>query len=426
MTGVAAAVDAAAPAAGLGVLYLLAVLFIAMRHGERAALVTALLASLAFNFFFLEPRYQFGINSAANVVTLVVLTIASVTVGRLAEQVRQQAVTAHEAARLAQERERENALVAAAASALLEGTDLNTGRQDARIELASAPAPREGELPVRLPTKEKPAWLYVAAEPSGDPGARARVAEVLARLVDVSVERKRIDAQATEVEATKRADIAKTAILHAISHDLRSPLTAIITAAGALQRGPADPADRKELAAVIAIEADRLARLIDDLLDLSRIEAGAVETRPDWCDLQEIVASASARAPLDHPIELALDGLPLVKADHVQIERVFANLIENACLYSTPGRPVRVSGSVAGERVLLRVTNEGPTIPRAARLRIFEPFARAGQSRGGSGLGLAICRGFVEANGGSITLQSGSGETSFTVSLPLTRAEVPA
>jgi two-component system sensor histidine kinase KdpD len=317
------------------------------------------------------------------------------------------------------------AMVATAASALLEGGDLRTGRQDARIELASAPAPREGEIAVRLPTQRKPAWLYVAADHSAEIEAHARVAEILARLVDVSVERKRLDAQATEVEATKRADVAKTAILHAISHDLRSPLTAIITAAGALQRGAIDPADQKELAAVIATEAERLARLIDDLLDLSRIEAGAVEPRPDWCDLKEIIASASARAQLDHPVDLALNGLPLVKADHVQLERVFANLIENACLYSTPGRPVRVTGSVAGDRVLLRVTNEGPTIPRAARLRIFEPFARAGGSRHGSGLGLAICRGFVEANGGSINLQSGNGETSFTVSLPLTRTEVP-
>ena len=125
-------------------------------------------------------------------------------------------------------------------------------------------------------------------------------------------------------------------------------------------------------------------------------------------------------------MQLSLDSLPLVRADPAQLERVFANLLDNACRFSTPGRPVRVTGSVAGERVQVRVTNEGPTIPRADRLRIFEPFAGASGQARGVGLGLAICRGFVEANGGRIELQSSNDETSFTVSFPRAPQRVPA
>jgi two-component system sensor histidine kinase KdpD len=256
--------------------------------------------------------------------------------------------------------------------------------------------------------------------------AHARVAEVLARLVDVAAQQQRLDAQATEAEATRRAEVAKTAILHSVSHDLRAPLTAIILASGALRRGPVEPAVQAEAAAVIDRESHRLARLVDDLLDMSRIDAGAVAPQADWCDLGEIVERATERTPGTSPVVIELQSLPEVRADPGQLERVFANLIDNARRFSTTGRPVRVTGTVAGDRVQVRVTNEGPMIPRATRLRIFEPFAGARGQAGGIGLGLAICRGFVEANGGRIALQSGDRETSFTVSFPVARQRVPA
>ena len=425
VTGVAVAVDALAPAAGLGMIYLVAVAFVAMRHGELAAFATALLAAVAFKFFFIAPRYGPGIQDFGNVVLLLTLVGASIVMGRLAERVRRQAHEAREAARLATARERENAMIATAASALLESGDVQTGRTDARIELAAAPSPRPGEMAVRLPTSRRPAWLYVPEEAS-DPEAHERIAAVLGRLVDVALERQQLDARATEVEATKRAEVAKTAILHAISHDLRTPLTAIILASDTLRQEPLEADMQAEVAEVIDTQAKRLARLIDDLLDMSRIDAGAVDPQAEWCDLHDLVASAAAGLEHQHPVQISLDSLPPVRADPAQLERVFANLLDNACRFSTPGRPVRVTGSVAGERVQVRVTNEGPTIPRADRLKIFEPFAGAGQQARGIGLGLAICRGFVEANGGRIVLQSGDHETSFTVSFPRVPARVPA
>ena len=166
----------------------------------------------------------------------------------------------------------------------------------------------------------------------------------------------------------------------------------------------------------------RLAELMSDLLDLSKIQAGAVAPQADWCDLAEIVAASAAGARTEHPIELALPpDLPLVRADAAQLERVFSNLIENAVKFSPADVPVRVTAGAGGGRVTVRVIDQGRGIPSADRARVFEPFFRVrGTPGSGSGLGLAICRGFVEANGGQIVLQTGAGRgTSFAVSLPL-------
>jgi two-component system sensor histidine kinase KdpD len=279
---------------------------------------------------------------------------------------------------------------------------------------------------VRLPTSARPAWLYLAKDGSWTRQDQTRVAQALAHLIDVAFERDRLGARVAETEATRRAEVAKTAILHAISHDLRSPLTAITTAASGLSDEDLSGADRAELASVIKSEAARLSRLVDDLLDLSRIEADAVNPNPDWCDLRDMVTSAAAHVRVvrgDYPIEFSLPSdLPLIRADHVQLERVFANLIENAVKFSPPGVPIRVSSTSVGERVVVRVTDRGPGVPRRERARIFEPFVRGPDARRGSGLGLAICRGFVEANGGRIVLQAGNGEeTSFAVSFPVAR-----
>ena len=231
-------------------------------------------------------------------------------------------------------------------------------------------------------------------------------------------------AQSAEAEATRRADVAKTALLHAISHDLRSPLTAITTAASALAARPRPTReDRQALIEAIEAESARLARLVDDLLDLSRIEAGAVNPRTDWCDLGDVAGAAPRRRRRragEHPIELDLPAdLPLVRADAAQLERVFSNLLENAIKFSPDGAPVRVSGGPGGGRVTVRVTDRGRGVPRAKRAEIFEPFVRGRDDGQGSGLGLAICRGFVEANGGEIRLQSATGQgTTFAVSFP--------
>jgi two-component system, OmpR family, sensor histidine kinase KdpD len=219
-------------------------------------------------------------------------------------------------------------------------------------------------------------------------------------------------------------------VLHAISHDLRSPITAIRTASQALALGGLGRHDERELLTAVEEESERLGRLVEDLLDLSRIEAGAVGPRSDWCDLADVVAIAAEqvrRRHGEHPISLELPSdLPLIRADPFQLERVFANLIENAVKFSPAGAPVRVTGGVDHEKVTVTVIDQGPGIPPSRQAAVFEPFVRGPRDQNrGSGLGLAICRGFVEANGGEIAVGADSGSgAAFAVSFPLVEQPV--
>jgi two-component system sensor histidine kinase KdpD len=429
-TGAVALLESLAPAAGLAPIYLLAVLLLAIRRGLVAALATSVLSVLSLNFFFFQPLHRLTIADSENIAALVVFAIAAFVVARLATAARDRAAEAESRARLAAAREWESSLLAEVSSSLLadSAAPLREGlgptlaaaleRSGARLELSSAPSPSPDESAVRLPTNEGSAWLYTREF------GLERLAEPLAKLVDVALERRRLGEQAAQADAVRRAEVAKTAVLHAISHDLRSPLTAIATAGAALRAGELSQTDRAELVGVIEDETARLARLVDDLLDLSRIEAGAANPNPDWCDLLDVVSRAA-----DHvrdsvgelPLELDLPTeLPLVRVDSVQAERVFTNLIENAAKFSPQDAPIRISGGVGGGHVTVRVSDRGHGIPPSDRRHVFEPFFRGREGRPGSGLGLAICRGFVEANGGRIRVQSRPGEgASFAVSFPL-------
>jgi len=442
-TGLVALLDKVAPITGLGVVYMLAVLLIAIRRGELAALATAVLSVLALNYFFIEPRHRLTISDSENVVALAVLLIAAIVVGRLAATARDRAREAEERARLTAAREREAAILAEAASAVLAAGDLETQLDNLaasvtastsealRVELTAAPPEdADGEL-VPLASRQRSGWIWAAPRSGWARDDLERMAEPLGRLIDIAHEHDRISSRFAESEATRRADAAKTALLHAISHDLRSPLTAITTAAGGLRTGTISEADRRELLSVIDDESDRLARLVDDLLDVSRIQAGAVNPRTDWCDLSDLTASAAAgvRARLgDHPIEFDLPAdLPLVQADAAQLERIFSNLLENAIRFSPEDEPVRISGGTGGGKVIVRVTDQGRGIAAARQAEVFEPFVGGRDGHAGSGLGLAICRGLVEANGGTIRLQSTPGlGTSFAVALPLSPQPAPA
>ncbi len=432
-TAAIAALHHTAPAAGLGIVYLLAVLTVAIRRGELSALVTSILSVLTLNYLFIVPLHRFAIAHSQDVVELAVLLIAAVVVGRLAAIARQRAGEAEERARVATAHEREAELLADTATAILTGESLAAALENvgARIAAASGatyarvvlepPAAREDERTLSLPTRSGTAWLCLAGEPPYDAGLIERVAGPVAALVDVAVEHQEALEQMAETEAAKRTETAKTAILHAVSHDLRSPITAIGTAASALRTSDVTARERSELIEAIEAETKRLARLVGDLLDLSKIEAGAVAPQADWCDLHDVAASAAQRFRPHHPIEFQLSGeLPLVRADATQLERVFSNLMENAIKFSPPDKPVEIRGGAGPAWVTVRFVDHGRGIPLDQRGRIFEPFVRGrGSGASGSGLGLAICRGFVEANGGRITVQSDVGRgTSFAVSFP--------
>ena len=258
---------------------------------------------------------------------------------------------------------------------------------------------------------------------AGQAEERRREAEAAVEaLIAAAQERDRLQAELVETAALRRSDELKTALLRATSHDLRTPLTAILTAGSALVEGELSRADREELGRAIVEEAERLTALVEKLLDLSRLQSGAAEPRTDWVSVDEVLReAASALDPSGERFSLSIDAnLPLIRADAAQLERAFANLMENAARYSGSQR-VSVRARVVGERLMVRVVDRGPGISPRELTRVFEAFYRGtADPHTGSGLGLAIVKGFVEANGGRVWAESLPGQgTSFVVALPL-------
>lgn len=261
--------------------------------------------------------------------------------------------------------------------------------------------------------------------------ARARAVEAergreaadraLAEAAVLARERDRMQAEMVEAEALRRSDELKTALLRSISHDLRTPLTSMIAAGTALGSETLTQGERTELSEAIVVEGERLSRLVENLLDMSRLEAGKAEPRREQINLAEVLEGARAAVTRPEAVSVTIDaGLPTVDGDAAQLERAFANLLENA-VHHGQGKPVSVTSRLQGSEIAIRVVDQGAGIPESEWARIFEPFQRgaANGGRGGAGLGLAIARGFVEANGGSIAVESLPGQgVTFVVSLP--------
>lgn len=260
--------------------------------------------------------------------------------------------------------------------------------------------------------------------------ARARAAEaerrreeadrVLAELRELSAERDRMETEAIEAGALRRSDELKTALLRSVSHDLRTPLTSIIAAGTALDSPTLTEQERHELSEAVVEEGQRLSRLVENLLDVSRLESGSAEPRREPVDLAGVLEAArESLGDEGAAVRLGIDTeIPELVADPVQLERAFANLLANG-VHHGAGRPVLVRSRETGGRVVVRVVDQGPGVPVQEQQRIFEPFYRREGSRG-SGLGLAIAKGFVEANGGEIEVEAVPGQGStFVVTFPL-------
>ena len=416
-----------APTVSSGVVYLLPVLLVSTYWGLRLGLATAAASALAFSFFHLAPTGRFTVAEPENWVVLGVYLATAAIVSTVAELARSRA-------REAERRREEADLAADMARLLLGGASLETALPAASRRLAEALEAPGAEIVLGEAGREPAVALNLGAGRSGalllpagaDPDrVRERVAPALEALLRAALDRDALQAEVVETAALRRSDVLKTALLRAVSHDLRSPLTAIIAAGDAVRSPQLPPADRDELGALVVEEAGRLARLVEKLLDLSRLQSGAAPPRPDWCSIEEVVSVAAETVGGD--VELSLDReLPLVQADAAQLERVFVTLLENARRHAG-GRPVEVRAREVGGRRRVRVIDRGPGIPAAELERIFEPFHRGPAADGdhGSGLGLAIVRGFVEANGGRVWAESQPGHGSvFSIELPL--APVPA
>ena len=413
------------PVLSLGVLYVFAVLPVAVAWGLAFAIPVSIASMLAFNWFYLPPTHTFALRDNENWFALAVYLVTAVVVSALAARARNRAAEA-------EQREREAALLADAADALLRGVEVADeldrleapladvlGVVSARIELG--PPPERG-YPLRVGTRELGA---VVVPPGREPDAavRERLLPALASLVAVAVDRAELQREALEAEALRRSDAAKTALLRAVSHDLRSPLTAINAAASGLENATLRlrDEDRRALLATILEESARLGRLVENLLDLSRLQAGAAQPSAELWPPEELIAQALGElAEGDARVMLELDEeVPPVRVDAAQIERVLVNLIENALKYSPVDSPVRVSVEGRDGEVRLHVVDSGPGIATGERDRVFEPFHRSpGAGARGAGLGLAIARGFAQANGGRVWAEPTDRGAHLVVALP--------
>jgi two-component system sensor histidine kinase KdpD len=432
ITGVNYGLREVAPAVSTGVVYLLAVLLVSSYWGLWLGLLTGLLSAAAFNFFHIPPTGRFTIADAENWVALAVFFVAAVVTSTFAELARARAAEA-------ERRRREADLSAEMARLLLGGSSIEDalpavgqriaaafGLSSVAVELRwvdsderrkAIPLVVEGDrIGTVLVTRDTDAALLAAL--------RERVVPALETLVAAAKRRDELEAQVIETKALRRSDVVQKALLRSVSHDLRSPLTAITTAVRGLASETLSDDARSELTSVAATETARLSRLVENLLDLSRLQAGSAEPRNEWCSLEEIVRAALNSVPAPPGgFDVALDEeLPALSCDAAQVERAVANVLDNSSRFAGDS-PVAVRAHAAGNSLILRVSDRGPGIAREELERIFEPFHRAGeQTAGGSGLGLAIARGFVEANGGRLRAESlpGQGST-FVFQLPVPR-----
>jgi two-component system sensor histidine kinase KdpD len=416
------------PVVSTGVVYMLAVLLVASYWGLVLGLLTALLSAAAFNFFHIPPTGEFTIADGEHWVALGVFFVAAVAISALAG-------AAQARAGEAETRRREADLTAAMARLLLGGAVLDDSLRAVGREIAMLFALSSVSIELTwMDSDERRKAIPLLVDGSrigtvmiprdADPGIvdalQDRVIPALETLVAAARKREELETQVIETKALRRSNVVKTAVLRSVSHDLRSPLTAITTAASGLSSETLSLEARAELTAVISEESARLSRLVDNLLDLSRLQAGPVETHADWCSVDELVRAAVDTVPAPaggYDIKLEPD-LPLLQADATQLERALANVIENASRYAG-SEPVTIRARTTPQGVLLRVGDHGPGIAREELERIFEPFHSPGAGAG-TGLGLAIARGFIEANGGRIRAESLPGQgTTVVISLPV-------
>jgi two-component system, OmpR family, sensor histidine kinase KdpD len=427
VTGGIFALDSVAPVLSLGVLYVFAVLPVAVLFGLGYALLVSVASMLAFNWFFLPPTHTFELSDGENWIALAVYLVTGLVVSALAARSRARATEA-------ERRALEASLLAEVAGALLESEHVQNelrgisnrvaealGVARARIELDSVRSPEAGESALELRAGERSVGrMFVESEP--DPEIAGRISTSLASLLAVALDRERLGRRAVEAEALRRSDAIKTAILRAVSHDLRSPLTAIRTATDGLESAALElsESDRADLLATIDMETRRLDQLVANLLDLSRLELGVAEPKPELWTVESLVGQAlnelGARAERVDVV-LAPDLRP-IEVDGAQIERVLVNLIDNALKFS-PDAPVELVGEQLNGEAVVRVVDHGPGLSDGELEQIFEPFEQGRVPSRGSGLGLAIAKGFAQANGARLEAESSqNGGASFVLSLP--------
>lgn len=449
-TGAAHFLSRVLPPSSATLIFLVAVLISAASFGFWTGLLAAALAFLCANFFFVEPVHTFSVRHAEDVLALGVFLLAAAMTGFIAGRMREQADAARQRADMLQLLSdfsadlsgrtthdevgvavvdhlaratggaaalvefRDDAIAAwrgAPAGATLEPADLQAADWAARHDARSAAAAPgwSGSRFTFQPLRRAGAGVSIVGytPPQGGVSSEQVVGAILQQGA-AAMERVELAREAARAREAAEQERLRSALLSSLSHDLRTPLAAILGSVTTLRElGDAMPPEaRADLLAAIEEETGRLSRFVANLLAMTRLEAGVALER-DWIDVGDILRAAVARARKAFPaqaLDLALGSdLPLVRADATLLEQAIFNLIDNAARHSPAGEPVTLSARLAGEEVAIAVEDRGPGVAPEARGRIFEKFFTTSPS--GVGLGLAICRGVVTALGGSIALE---------------------
>ncbi|MFD9357866.1 ATP-binding protein [Streptomyces sp. NPDC060031] len=416
----------------------------ALLGGLLPALASAAFGSLLLNYYFTPPLHEFTISDPLNIVAIAIFVGVAVSVASVVDLA---ARRTHQAARLRAESEilsflagsvlrGENSLdallerlretFAMQSVTLLERTsDVDPWTTAASV--GTSPVRRPEDADVDLPIGDN---MALALTGRVLPAEDRRVLGAFAAQAAVVLDRQRLVDEAEKSRELAEANRIRTALLAAVSHDLRTPLAGIKASVSSLRSDDVEWSedDKAELLEGIEDGADRLAALIGNLLDMSRLNTGTVVPLIRETDLDEVVPMALGGVPEDS-IELDIpETLPMIAVDRGLLERAVANIVENAVKYSPDGQPVNVTASALHERVELRVVDRGPGVPDEAKDRIFEPFQRHGDApRGaGVGLGLAVARGFTEAIGGTLTAEdTPGGGLTMVITLPIAGGAPP-
>jgi two-component system sensor histidine kinase KdpD len=456
ITGVMQLFDPALEIATIAMVYLLGVLIVATTAGLGPGTLTSLLSFLAFNFFFVAPRYTFHVESAQDVLHLVTFLAVAITASSLAARARSAADRAGrqatELAALYQLSQTISAqvdlgsilpVIARTTCQLLDVSSSAIWLYDdvgQLIEQTRVGDIRKNLQMVRIPIRDGSNVLGFLDVVERSPDGRLREEErqllaTLAAQTRLAIDRSRLVAQLAHNQALSESDRLKSALLASVTHDLRTPLAILKGATSTLfAEGVVwDAATQRSLGQTIDMEIDHLNRIVGNLLDMSRIEAGTLPSERDWYDLAEVIG-----VTLQH-LDLRLNGrpltvdlapdLPFVFINPVLVDQILTNLLENAVKYTPEGTPIRLIAQCAGAAdtlgtITVTVRDHGPGIPEHDRERIFEKFYRgrstAGQA-GGAGLGLSICKGIIEAHGERIWVENcPDGGAAFSFTLPRT------
>jgi two-component system sensor histidine kinase KdpD len=408
-------------------LYLTLTVAAALLGGLFPALASAAAGSLLLNWYFTPPIHTLTISDPRNIVAIVIFVAVAVSVASVVDLA---ARRTHQAARLRAESEILSFLAGSvlrgetSLEALLERVRETFGMESVALleresdvtpwTCAGSVGPRPSASPedadVDMPVGDR---MSLALSGRVLPASDRRVLAAFAAQAAVVLDRQRLQQEADQAKELAEGNRIRTALLAAVSHDLRTPLAGIKASVTSLRSDDVEwsEEDRAELLAAIEEGADRLDHVVGNLLDMSRLQTGTVTPIIREVDLDEVVPMALGGIPEDS-VELDIpETLPMVSVDKGLLERVVANIVENAVKYSPPDEPVLVSASALGNRVELRVVDRGPGVPDEAKERIFEPFQRYGDApRGaGVGLGLAVARGFTEAVGGTLNAEDTPG-----------------